>query len=44
MSRDRPAEEILPSLPDFLQSKEGDKFSADLIGAEIVGFGTTGSV
>jgi hypothetical protein len=41
MSRDRAAYQIIPNLPDYFHPESGDKFPADLIGAEIVRLGTT---
>jgi len=32
---------VIPNLPDRFHPTEGDKFPADLIGSEIVNFGTT---
>jgi hypothetical protein len=37
---DRAARKIIPKLPDYFRLEEGDKFPADLIESEIVGFGT----
>jgi len=41
VSRDRAARKIIPNLPDHFHPRDGDKFPAELIGAEIVDFGTT---